>query len=221
MRRILGGKYIAVCDDRNIDGFFHLADDIPVRTAGVHLRSRSAVHGYRGSPRLLHYLCKLHGIDTSAVKSLSELDRNGDIDARHHRLYYFPGKLRIAHERRAVAAFDDLTHRAAHIYIQHIRAGIFDRHRRRLCHYLRLVAEYLCGEGSAAGQIIKQAFCLIIAVAQRLRTDHLGRRECGAKLGAYRTERKIRDPCHWRKRQQAVNLNIAYLHHNISSPTGQ
>ena len=87
---------------------------------------------------------------TTSVRFTSGIDAGiGFVpeDRGHDGLDYPPRKLRRLHQRRAVSGFDDLPDRAAHIYIEDIRAGISQRHTRGLGHYLRLVAEDLHGAG--------------------------------------------------------------------------
>ena len=107
------------------------------------------MHGDGCSARLLGNLGKLHSVHMAAVKALAEFDRHGNGHGLDDAFDDLTGKLRRAHERRAVAAFDYLADRAAHVDIQYLCAGVFDRQPRRLRHDLRLMAEYLRGKGVA------------------------------------------------------------------------
>ena len=171
--------------------------------------------------RLLGNFGKLDGVYIAAVKALAELDRHRNGHGPDNAFDYLTGKLRRSHKRRAVAAFDNLTDGAAHVDIQYLRTGVFYRKLCRLRHDLRLVAEYLRRKGVADLGIIQKRLCLCIAVNQRLCADHLGRGERSAHLGAYGSERKIAHPRHRGEGQTTVYLDITYLHHSISSPTGQ
>ena len=145
MRSVRAGKDVAVCDDGDRYGAFDVADDVPVGTAGVHLHARASVHGDGGRANLLAHLRKGHGVDIAAVPAFAEFHGHGCVNSLDDRLNDAPGELRVAHECRAVAAADDLPDRAAHVDVENVRAGVFQRHGCGLGHDLRLVAEDLCG----------------------------------------------------------------------------
>ena len=103
MRRVLGREDIAVCNDRDAHGLAHLADNVPVRAPGVHLRARPAVYGDSGCAAVLAHARKVHGVDAAVVPALAELHRDGAARALYDAPDYFLCKLRCAHERGAVA----------------------------------------------------------------------------------------------------------------------
>ena len=103
------------------------------------------MHGDGGRARLLTHLRKGHGVDIAAVPAFAKFHGHGCVNSLDDRFDDTPGELGVAHERRAVAAADDLPDRTAHVDIENIRAGVFQRHGSGLGHDLRLVAEDLCG----------------------------------------------------------------------------
>ena len=145
MRCVRAGKNVAVGDDGDRHGALDIADDVPVGAAGIHLHARAPVHGDSGCARLLAHLRKGHGVDVSAIPAFAEFHGHGHVHGLDDRFNDASSELGVAHERRTVAAADDLAHRAAHVDVQNIRAGVCQRHGRGLSHDLRLVAENLCG----------------------------------------------------------------------------
>ena len=103
------------------------------------------MYGDGGCARLLAHLREGHGVDVPAVPPFAEFHGHGHIHGLDDRLNDAPGELGVTHERRTVAAADDLAHRAAHVDVQNVRAGVRQRHGRGLGHDLRLVAEDLHG----------------------------------------------------------------------------
>ena len=221
MLRILRGKDVAVCDDRNVHRTAYLTDDVPIRTPGVHLRPRSAVDGDRRGTRLLRHACEFDGVYAAAVEALAKLHGHGDGDRPDDAFDDAPRKLGVTHERRAVAAFDDLSHGAAHVYVENIRTAALERHGSRLRHDLRLVTEYLHCKRAGHGRIVQQGGGLLVTVNERLCAYHLGRHHRSAKLRTNETEGKVADSRHWRKGKAPFKLYAADVHHSISNPTGQ
>ena len=221
VRRVCAGKNVAVGDDGDRHGALDVADDVPVGAAGIHLHARAPVHGDGGRARLLAHLRKGHGVDVSAVPALAEFHGHGHIDGLDDRLDDSPGELGIAHERRTVAAADDLAHRAAHIDIQNVRTGVCQRHGRGLGHDLRLVAEDLHGGGVLVRRRPEQLLRFFIVIDQRLGAHHFRAGEGGALRAAQRAKRRIGHARHGRERERAADLDVSDLHHAISSSTGQ
>ena len=77
MNRVVGGEDIAVRHHGDRDGGGHVADNIPIRPPGVHLRPGAPVYGERGSAGALTDAGKFDGVDMAAVKALAEFDRDG------------------------------------------------------------------------------------------------------------------------------------------------
>ena len=66
------------------------------------------------------HLGKFNRIGMPVIKPLPELDRDRNFHRAHNCLQDFFRKIRLEHESAAIAGFDDLPYRAAHIDIQHI-----------------------------------------------------------------------------------------------------
>ena len=221
MCRVRAGKDVAVCDDGDRHGALDVADDVPVGTAGVHLHARASVHGDGGRARLLTHLRKGHGVDVAAVPAFAEFHGHGCIDGFDDRLNDAPGELWVAHERRAVAAADDLADRTAHVDVQNVRAGVFQRHGRGLGHDLRLVTEDLCGGRMLIRRRPEQLLRLFVMIDQRLGTHHFRAGEGGTLRAAQRAKRRIGHARHGREHERSANVHVSDLHHAISSSTGQ
>ena len=112
---LLRGGDIAIADDRNGDGLFNLANDVPVGRWGVHLLACAAVNRDGVCPGLGADLCDFNGIELCVVPAFAELDgdRNGHGS--------FDGGNDVStqgggfHQRAAAAVVADFWRGAAHI----------------------------------------------------------------------------------------------------------
>ena len=102
-----------------------------------------------------------------------------------------------------------------------ISPGYLARHDRGLGHNVRFMAEYLRGAGVLVLRDIEQRFCLFVLIYQRFGAYHLGSCERRAESAADAAEGKVRHSRHRRESQVPAQLDIAYLHHDMSSPPGQ
>ena len=179
------------------------------------------MHGDGGCTRLLTHLRKGHGVDVPAVPAFAEFHGHGHIHGLDDRLNDAPGELGVTHERRTVAAADDLAHRAAHVDVQNVRAGVCQRHGRGLGHDLRLVAEDLHGGRVLVRRRPEQLLRFFIVIDQRLGAHHFRAGEGSALRAAQRTKWRVGHARHGRERERAADLDVSDLHHAISSSTGQ
>ena len=177
--------------------------------------------GKRGGSGTFADAGKFDGVDIAVVKALAEFDRDGTAGGFDDRFDDAAGKLGIAHERGAIAAFDNFADRTAHVDINDIGAGKLARHRRGLGHDLRLVAEDLDGGGMLVGRHIEKRFRLFVAVTQGLGADHLGDGVGRAFFTAELTKGKVRHARHRGESKGAPDHNSADVYHVRSSPTGQ
>ena len=179
------------------------------------------MHGDSGCARLLAHLRKGHGVDVPTVPAFAEFHGHGHIHGLDDRLDDAPGELGIAHECRTVAAADDLAHRAAHVDVQNVRAGVCQRHGRGLGHDLRLMAEDLHGGRVLVRRRPEQLLRLFIVIDQRLGAHHFRAGEGSTLCAAQRAKWRVGHARHGRERERAADLDITDLHHVISSSTGQ
>ena len=179
------------------------------------------MHGDGGCTRLLTHLRKGHGVDVPTVPAFAEFHGHGHIHGLDDRLDDAPGELGVTHERRTVAAADDLAHRAAHVDVQNVRAGVCQRHGRGLGHDLRLVAEDLHGGRVLVRRRPEQLLRLFIVIDQRLGAHHFRAGEGSTLCAAQRAKWRVGHARHGRERERAADLDVSDLHHAISSSTGQ
>ena len=177
--------------------------------------------GDRGRAGGLAHTGKLHGVDVPAVPALAEFHRDGDVDRPDHGLDDLPREDGVAHEGAAVAAFDDLADRAAHVDIQNVRPGERERHRRGLRHDLRLVAEDLRRDGAILRRAIEQRLGFFVAVDERAGADHLGAGERRPLPITETAEGRVRHARHRRERHAPGDGYGSYVHKESSKPTGQ
>ena len=161
---------------------------------------------------LLEHFGKLHGVDTALVPAAAHFRRDGHLDGAHDRLGNARGLFGIFHQRAAVAVFDDLAHGAAHVDIQDVRAGNFDRHLRSLGHAVHIAAKDLRGKRLFARKRTKQLRGLRVVVAQRLGAHKLCDGVARAFFGADLAECSVRHARHRRERELRFNFYRSDLH---------
>ena len=213
--RVLAGENVPVCDDGDLHRLLDLADDVPVRLAGVHLYPGAAVDAESVRPGALQHPGKFHRVHAAPVPALAELHRDGDGHGLLHRLHDLPGQLRRAHQGGAVPGFHDLPHGAAHVDVQELRAGELQRHGRGLGQHLRLVAEELHRQGALLRQAVEQGLGLFVPVAERPGGDHLRDGKGGALLPAEGAEGEVRHSRHGRQGHAPLQCNISDSYHRL------
>ena len=209
MGRVLAGEHVAVCDDGDVRRGLDLPDDVPVGLPGVHLHPGAAVDRQGVRPGLLQGFGKVHGVHAAAVPALAEFHRHGDGDRRLYGLHDPACQLRVAHQGRAVAGFDDLPHGAAHIDVQHVRPRELQRQSRRLRHDLRLVAEDLHGAGMLVLRQVQQRPGLFVLIDQSLGRDHLRGGQGRPLRPAEGAKGKVRHPGHGGQGHPALQLYVS------------
>ena len=103
-------------------------------------------------------------------------------------------------------------HGAAHVDIQDVRAGNFDRHLRGLGHAVHIAAKDLRGKRLFARKRTKQLRGLRVVVAQRLGAHKLRDGVARAFFGADLAECSIRYARHRRERELRFNFYRSDLH---------
>ena len=204
---------VAVGNNRDGDGFFHLADAVPVGGSAIDLGPGTAVDRHGGGTRLLQSLGELHAVAAAHVPAAAEL--RGDRGARqglHHRLHDAGGLVGVLHQSGAVAVIDDLGHGTAHIDIQNVRAGIFHGDLGGLRHTDRVAAEDLDGGGMLPGELGQQGEGLFVMVAQGLGGDELRAGQARAQFRTDLAEGHVRDAGHGCQGQPGIDFNIADTH---------
>ena len=201
---------IPVSDHRNGNGFFDLADDVPVCFSGIILFSRSSMYGNRCCPGCLKNLCHLYGIDTGLLKSFADLYR--------YRLFYCPGnplhdlsrQFRILHQCGTFAVIDYFRHRTAHIDIENIKRPLFNLGG-GLCHDLRIGTEDLQSDRIFSLCDLHQIQRIFIMKGNRFRTDHFHTQKPNSLFFAQQPERQVRNARHRCQHTRICNLHISYL----------
>ena len=203
---------IAVGDDGDGDRLPDRTDRVPVSTAAVLLRTGAAVNRDGGCAGLLRHTGEFDAVDAFLVPSLAEFDGNGDVHGLDDRFDDARGERQVAHERRAVAVAGDLRSRTAHVDVDDVAAGFFERDARALRHGLRFVAEDLRGGRMLVRRKLEQTRRFPVLIAQRLGRDHLGHGQSRAVLAADAAEGEVGHACHRREYEPSVNFYRSDLH---------
>ena len=162
--------------------------------------------------RLLRHAGELHAVDAFFVPSLAELDRHGHIDRLHDRFDDARGERQVTHERRAVAVPGDLRGGAAHVDVDDVAAGLFERDFRALRHGFRVMAENLRRGGMLVRRKLKQTGRFLVLIAQRLGRNHFRHGQRRAVFAADAAESKVGHSRHRRKHKPSVNFYRSDLH---------
>ena len=217
LQAVLRRKNIAVGDHGDGHRLLYLADGDPVRLPAVHLGAGAAVNGHRRHACLLQYLCQLHGVDAALVPTPAHLHRYRDAAGLYHRLGDTSRLFRILHQGRAVAVGDHLSHGAAHVDVDDLRAGHLRRDLGGLRHTGDVAAKNLGRRGMLVGRHFQQGAAFFVLIAQRLGADQLRAGIACPQLAADLAERHIRHPRHGGQCQPGRHLHISDPHRGISS----
>src|SRR5699024_5594996 len=120
-------------------------------------------------------------------------------------------QLRILHQRRSLAVFHNLRHRAAHIDIQDLERQFLDR-LRLLADDLRIRAKQLQRHRILSGINGQQRLCISIFILQCLRTDHLHTQKSRSLLLAEQPERAVSHSRHRSENVWIRKFYVSYLH---------
>ena len=217
MGGIFAGKHIPVCNHRDGEGGLDLSDYVPIGPAGVHLGTGAAVNGHGGHAGVLKHFGKLHAVDVSFVPTLANFHRYRNAARTPD---YGPDDLfrllRVTHQGRTVAAVDNLGDGTAHVYVQHIRPGMFQGQRRRPLHRLRVTAENLHRRRMLLLAKTEEGDGFFILIAKGLGTDHLADGIACAQLPAHRSEGNVGHPGHRGEGNGSFNRYVSYLHTSTS-----
>ena len=213
--RVLRGEDVAVGDDRHGHRLLHLPDGDPVRLPAVHLGTGAAVDGDGADARLLQHFCQLHRVDAALVPAPAHFYRHGHGAGLDHGLGQARRLLRVAHQGGAVAVGHHLSHGAAHVDVDDVRAGHLRRDDGGLGHAGDIAAEDLGGGGTLVGRQLQQTAALFILIAQRLGADQLRAAHTGAQLAAYLAEGHVGDAGHRRQIQLGVDLYVSDVHERL------
>ena len=158
-------------------------------------------------------LCQFHHVDMGFVPAFSGLQGDRDRHCLRHSPDDPPCQLRIFHQRGALAVVHDLRHRAAHVDVEEVEVNLrpLADDVQRLRNKLRLTPEKLHRHRPLFFLRLHQLRRLAVAVADRLRADHLHRDEARALFAAKQTKRQVRDPCHWRHQNVILKCHAADL----------
>ena len=173
-----GRGYVAIADDGNRHAriVFHLADERPVRFAGVHLRPGTAVYGQRPDTAILKAFGQIHNHLAAFVPSQTGFHRDGNVHGIHHGPRDFQHLGNILQHAGPGSLARHALHGATEIQVEHVGTGTFHHDTGRIGHRTRFLAVNLDGHGA-----------LVITHRQFLQTavHHAHQGICRHKLGIY------------------------------------
>ena len=204
-RRLAAGN-IPVGNDGDGQLLLDLADGVPVGGAAVEHTPGAPVYRHHGRTAVLHAPGKVQHVDAALVPAQAAFNRDGHVHRFDHGLHDLPRQLRRAHQAAAVAVVRNLGHGAAHVDVQKITAGNFQRQPRPLRHGVRVVAENLCA-ADAARIFPKQFGAFGIPVHQRPGGHHFRHGDPRPQFGADGAESPVRDPGHGRKEHGVIHFD--------------
>ena len=206
---------IAVGNHRDRQLLLDLVNHIPVGSAGIEHTAGAPVDGYHGRAAVLHSFGKVQHVDAALVPAKAAFHGDRDIHRLHHRFHDFPRQLRGTHQTAAVAGIGHLGHGTAHVDVQKITAGDFQRQHRGPGHDLRVVAENLRA-ADAAFVFPKELDAFLVLIHQRPGGHHFRHGHVRSQPGADGAEGPVRDPGHGGKEQRILQFYVAKFHGFLS-----
>ena len=199
---------IAVGNDRNRQLLPDLVNHIPVGDAGIEHTAGAPVDGHHGRAAVLHAFGEVQHIDAALVPAKAALDSDRHVHCLHHRFDNIPCQLRGAHQAAAIAGIRDFRHGTAHVDVQKVTAGDFQRQYRTLRHDLRVIAKNLRA-ADAALVLSQQLGALFVLIHQRPGGHHLCHGHIRSQPGADGSKSPVRNPRHGGQEQRLVQFYVS------------
>ncbi len=196
---ILHTHNVAIGNHRNADRALDRSNAAPVCPPLEELGARATMHRHHGHARSLGAPRKLRRIEALLVPAEPHLERDRNLNRRHHRLDEREGMVEIAHERRTREAARHLLGGAAHVDVDNVGAKRLGD-AGSLGHPAGLTPGELDDKG-AGGIALAACFELRLwpLVGKGLAGDHLRDHEGRAKTARKAAKRQVADPRHGRK----------------------
>ena len=181
----------------------------------VQLRRRARVDADRRGPRLDQPRRERRPETVARAQAGPDLDGHGHRPARrslagraHHGGDDGGGEVRLRQQRRPGARLDDLAHRARHVEVDHVGAGL---HRAPGCvgQHVRVSAEQLEPERMLVLTVREVVERAPVVVVHSVGGDHLGEDESGAPAAHAAPERRSGESGHRRHDEAAVEPELA------------
>ena len=186
-------------------------DDVPVGNAGIEHCLRPAMHRDGACSRLLQHDGEPDRIDAPLVPALSHLDCNGNRHGFFDRFDDSCRFFRVLHQGASVSVSGDFRHGTAHVDIDEVRAGVFQRQRRTLRHHRRVVSKNLRAADTRIGLPEKRQ-ALFVMVDQRARGDHLRYGDVRAERGCNAAVRPVGHARHRGQHNGIFDTKCSELH---------
>ena len=199
---------VAVADDRDGYGIDDGFDFLPVRLAAIELFPRPSVDGDGSGTSRFSPFGQFRRRKRGVIPAGAHLDRDRDGHGADDGTDDFLCQGQVLHQGRAVAVLDDFLDGTAHIDIDDIGTVFFDDGR-CLGHDVRVRAENLHGQGVFPVFDVQQFFCMLVAVADTLGTDHF-RADQGRPIAVGDDPvRRITDAGHRGQDDRGIELDLA------------
>jgi hypothetical protein len=190
------GLEITVSDDRNVEGFDHPGDLVPVGAAREHLGPGPGMQGEDLRSRVLHPQGNRHRIAGLVVPATPSLDRYRQVSRSDHRTNDALHQVEVPEAPRSAVPLHHLLHRTAEVDVDELGLIVLGDQAGRLGHCVWVRPVNLDSDRPLDGLELRALECGPDPAADRLRRQEFGQHDVGTHSPADLAERSLRHSGH-------------------------